>query len=139
MQDVAVNYLAIFVSAIVAMVIGMIWYSPGAFGKKWMVLAGRTEADMMKAKEKGMTTTCILAFVGQLVTMYVFAHIIAYTGAVDVMGGLQAGFWVWLGFIATGMLSTVLWEGKPWALYAINVAHCFVLFLVTGAILATWR
>ncbi|TME70083.1 MAG: DUF1761 family protein, partial [Chloroflexi bacterium] len=31
-----VNYLAVVVAAVVALVIGFIWYSPRVFGNRWM-------------------------------------------------------------------------------------------------------
>ena len=43
-----VNYWAILVSGVAAVVIGAVWYSPGVFGKAWMQLVGFKKEDMKK-------------------------------------------------------------------------------------------
>ena len=52
--------------------------------------------------------------------------------------GAVLGLWVWLSFLATSMLGSVLGDGKPFALYLINVAHYLVVLVVMGAILGVW-
>ena len=42
----AINWLAVFVAALIPMVIGFLWYSPWLFHKPWMKEAGLTEADV---------------------------------------------------------------------------------------------
>ncbi len=120
------------------MIIGALWYSPFIFGKFWMKLSGFTEKKLNEMKSRGMGKSYFIAFIGVLVMSYVLAHFVDYAEATNVLGGFQAGFWVWLGFIATTMMSPVLWEGKPVKLYLLNVLHYLVALLVMGAILAVW-
>ena len=134
----AVNYLAVVVSAIVGMVIGALWYSQLLFGKMWMKLSGVTGKHIQKAKEKGMSKNYALAFLGSLLMSYILAHFVYYTQASTVLEGMQTGFWIWLGFVATIMLGMVLWEGKSWKLYFVKAAHELVALAVMGAILAVW-
>ena len=136
--EVTINYAAVLVAAVAGMVLGALWYSPLLFGKMWMSLSGITDKQIGEAKKKGMTKSYILAFVGTLVMAYVLAHFVDYTQATTLAGGLQAGFWIWLGFVATTFLGMVLWEGKPWKLYFLNVAYYLVELLLMGAILASW-
>lgn len=135
---IEINYLAVLVAGVAAMVLGGLWYSPLLFGKAWMKLSGFTEKDMEKAKQKGMFLSYFFNFVSILVMAYVLSHFVDYAGATDWRGGLQAGFWIWLGFVATVMLGMVLWEGKPFRLYLINVLYWLVALLGMGAILAVW-
>lgn len=137
MADVMVNYWAVLVAAIVSMVIGFVWYGP-LFGKTWMKLSGHTPKDMEKAKKKGMGKSYALMIVSTLVMSYVLAHFVDYAGAVTAWGGVVAGVWIWLGFIATVTLGKVLWEGKPWSLWVLDNAHYLVSLAVMGAILAVW-
>ncbi len=138
-MEVVLHYGAILVTAIVAMALGALWYSPAVFGKMWMNLCGFTEKHMEEAKKKGMGKSMVLAFLAQLVMAYVLAHFVQYAGAAgSIVGGLQAGFWIWLGFIATTLLNSVLWEGKPVKLYLLNIAHYLLVLLVSGVILAVW-
>lgn len=138
MPSVDINYLAVLVAGIASMALGAFWYSPLAFGKMWMALSGLTEASMNEAKKKGMTKLYTLAFIGSLVMSYVLAHFVDYAGATTVQEGLQTGFWVWLGFMATKALGTVLWENKPVKLYVLNTAYDLVSLLIMASILAVW-
>lgn len=136
MPIVEINYLAVLVAAIASMVLGMIWYS--VFGKTWMALSGMTEEKLNEVKNKGMAKSYLIAFIAALVMSYVLAYIIGGLELNTVSGGLQAGFWVWLGFVATKSLGTVLWEGKSPKLYLFNNAYDLISLLVAGAILAVW-
>jgi len=137
MPVIEVSYIGVLVAAVVSFAIGMAWYSPLLFGKAWMKLMGFTEGKV-KEKKKGMGKTMAAGFAAVLVMSYVMAYIVGFSQAASVTEGAEAGFWVWLGFVATVMINSVLWEGKPVKLYALNVAHYLVVLLVMGAILAVW-
>lgn len=93
----------------------------------------------MNAKmTESMWQKYLLQAVGSLLMAYVLAYFVNYTGATTALAGAMAGFWVWLGFIATVQLGTVLWEGKSWSLYLLNVAYYLVSLVVMGIILAVW-
>ena len=93
------------------------------------------ELPKMKAKAK---KSYAINFIATLVMVYVLAHFVDYAGATTIAGGVQAAFWVWLGFVATVQLGSVLWESKPWQLYFINVSYHLVTLLIMGVILAVW-
>lgn len=135
--NVEVNYLAVFVSAIVSMIIGSIWYGP-LFGKQWMSLMGFTQKDIEKAKKKGMGKLYFAGFVSALVMAFVLAHFVGVF-ATTVMEGIQTAFWIWIGFFATVMLGSVLWEGKSVKLYILNVAYYIVNLIIISTILVLWR
>jgi hypothetical protein len=140
-MGVPINYYAVLVVAIVNMILGFVWYGP-LFGKTWASMMGYNEQTMSEAKAKGMTKTYAIMAIGALVMSYVLAHAvvfaIAYTNITGVKGGLMGGFWNWLGFVAPVTLGTVLWDGKPWKLWAINAGYYLVVLLIGGMILATW-
>ncbi len=136
--SVDVNYLAVFVSGIIVMVIGGFWYSPLLFGNIWMRLSGHATKDLDKAKSKGMTKAYVINFIAALVMVYVLAHFVVYANALTWIEGVQLGFWVWLGFIATSMIGLVLWDMKPFTLYVINSGYYLVVLMISGAILAAW-
>ncbi len=138
MAQPVINYLAVLVSAIASMVLGFLWFGP-LFGKQWTSLMGFDKKKVEEAKKKGMPPqTWALLIVGTLVTSYVLAHFVDYLDATTFGGALQAGFWIWIGFFAPVMLGMVLWEGKPWNLYFLVVAHHLVNLLVMASILALW-
>ena len=137
LQQVDVNYLAVLAAAIASMIVGFIWYGP-LFGKMWMQSMKMDNKKMQEAKKKGMGKTYILAFLTTLIMSYVLAHFVDYVEAKTVMDGIILGFWLWIGFLATTQIGSVLWEGKPVKLYLINTLHYLVALAVMAAILAVW-
>ena len=133
----AVNWLAVLVASVINMALGMLWYGP-LFGKQWIAMMGFTKQKMDAAKKKGMAEQMVFAFISALVMNYVLAIFVGAVQATTAWSGALLGFWVWLGFVATVMLGSVLWEGRHMKLYAINVLHYLVLFMINGALLAVW-
>src|SRR3989338_11585253 len=132
MPAVTINYLAVLVTGIISMIIGMLWYSPALFGKVWMKMVVLGEHDQAAAK-KAMARSTTVALLAALVMTYVLAHIVGYTQASTFTGGMQTGFWVWLGFYATSLLGVYLWERKPFNLYLLNaIYYLFSLVIIGG-------
>ena len=138
-MEIAINYWAVLVAAIVAYAAGALWYSPAILGKVWMRLTRLTPEQMNEAKKKGMAASYIVGFISTLVMTWIFAAMLAATGSASVSVGLTSAFWVWLGFIATSFLMPVLWERQPLKLYFINIGHYLLALLIIGAILGGWR
>jgi hypothetical protein len=139
---VPINHLAVLVGALSTLVVGTIWYGP-LFGKQWIALMGWTPEQMAAAKQKGMGKTYLLQFLGSLLMVYTFAHVhvfaAAYTKTSGAMSGLTCAFWLWLGFIVPVALGSVLWDGKPWKLFWLNVGHYLASLAVIGVILSLWK
>jgi hypothetical protein len=135
MMNVDVNYLAVFLAGVSAMVVGSLWYSPMMFAKPWAKAAGLKMSDMQSAN---MPLAYGLMFVGALIEAYVLKHILAFAGAADVMSAVTGAFWVWLGFIVPLSLSGVLFEKKEWNWYFITVGYQLVTLLAMAVILVSW-
>ena len=135
---VNVNEFAVFVTALIVIVIGALWYSPVLFGRIWMRLSGIDEKKIAASKRQGMIKSYILALVGTILLLYVVAHFILYLKVSSVGDSFQFAFWMWVGLIAPTHLGIVLWEGKPLALYLITVGYYLVALLVASPILAVW-
>jgi hypothetical protein len=134
-----VNYLALIAVAVVNMVLGTIWYSQAVFGKQWMRLMGISHQDMMEAKKKGgMTQRYVAGLISSVVMAYVLKMMLGAFGVVDANGAWKLAFWIWLGFLATSMLGSVLWERRPIKLYVINTLYYLVSLGVMGTILVWW-
>ena len=136
---VDINYLAVVISALVAFIVGGFWYSPILFGNAWMKSSGMSEKDMKKAKRKGMSKMYFIGFLMSLITAYILAHFVQYVGAATFSDALGLAYWIWLGFIAPVSLGVVLWEGKPFKFYIINVAYQLVSLALMAEILTFWR
>jgi len=136
MQDITINYLVVLAATIASFVVGALWYGP-LFGKKWMALMGFTPESMRAMKLTPMQAMG-LGFVSTLIMAFVLANFAALFGAEGVSGALQLAFWVWLGFIATTLAGSVLWEGKSVKLYVFNIVYQFVSIFVTALVLVLW-
>lgn len=134
---VTINYLAVLAAALVNIVLGFLWYGP-LFGKYWIKLMNFDKKKMEEAKKKGMAKTYAVMVVSTLLMSYILAHFVDYAQATTLIDGIIAGFWIWLGFVATIMIGTVLWEGKPMKLYLLNISYYLVALSIMGAILAVW-
>lgn len=137
-MDFDVNYLPIVVAAVVSMVLGGIWYSPLLFGKIWMNLQGLKMSDMEKHKDK-MGQSYALGFLMSLVMSFVLAQFLVLADVSVLNEGLEVGFWLWLGFIGTVTLGSVLWENKPFKLYLLNNAYNLLSMLLMAGILTLWQ
>lgn len=136
-MEIVVNIWAVLAAAVSYMVIGTLWYGP-LFGKQWMALSGLTLEGM-----KVMALKPWQAMIGGFITAFFFAFVLAHVAvmfaAVDVMGALQLGFWMWLGFVVTTQAAPFLWEGKPFRLWVIHGSMSFVATLVMALIIVLFR
>jgi hypothetical protein len=124
-----VNYWAVLVAALVSMILGMIWYNPKVFGKHWTKLSG------VKPKKEMDKKMMLIAFIGNIVMAGILSMFVI---AGDLMIGLKVGFYLWLGFIGTTTLGSVLWQGKPWGLWFLNNAYNLLNILVMAVIFVYW-
>ena len=131
------NYIAVLAATIASMALGMFWFSPAVFGTAWMKAMGFTKKSIKKMK---LTPQQAMAggFITTAVSAYVLALFIDLAQAGTAYAGAVIGFWVWLGFVATTQLGSVLWADQKVQVWYITAAHTLVSFAVMGAILAVW-
>ena len=134
-----INYPAVAASAVAYWVLGALWYSPLLFARPFIALKGYTPEQLALMQAQSHAGEIGAAFAGSLVLAYVLAHFVKFTGAETAGTGMQTGFWLWLGFVVTTDLETVLFEGRPLGLYLINNGYHLVGLLGMGALLAVWR
>ena len=136
MADIQVNYLAILVVGIISYLLGALWYSPPLFAKQWMNAIGKTEKDL---KDGASATTYVITFVVWIISSYLLAVFVHYSGASSFGHGMLAGFLCWFGFYALLSLMMSLFEQKPKQLWLINASYVLVAQLISGGILAIWK
>jgi hypothetical protein len=140
MASVSINLLSVVVAAVSSMALGALWYSPVLFGKQWMALKGMTNMSKEKMEEmkKAAGKGYVAQFIAALITAYVLAYVMAFGGELTAWGGIQGGFWAWLGFVATFSYGQVLWEGMSQKLWILNNAYNLVSLCLMGAIIGAW-
>ena len=129
MQFAGMNYLAILVAAIVAFVIGAVYYS--ALSKPWMKAA---KIDLSGPKP-AMAGLLITSFVMELVLAFVTAGVIGHLGPgqVTLFNGVISGLFVWAGFILTTMTINHRYQGYGWDLTLIDGLHWLLVMIGIGA------
>jgi hypothetical protein len=135
MNAITINYWAVLVAAIVRMAVGFFWYSPPMLLKPWQALTGVTPESMRAGLGKAMA----IDIIGSLIMAFALANIIAASGISDWLNGALAGFWVWLGFMATLHVSLWGYENRSLKLIAINLGNNLIALVLMGALLAVWR
>lgn len=127
-----VNWLAIVVASVAAMAVGAVWYSSLLFGKKWMKLVGKSQADLKKANTM---QSYLMAFVMALISAFVLWRFMDMMGATNYVQGAMAGFWSGVGLVATGVALNYMFEGRPQQLIWLTVGHHVVALTLMGAVL----
>lgn len=126
-----VNYASVLVAAIVMLVVGFVWYAKPVFGKKWAALSGLS----MDGPKQGMMKGMIGMFIASLIASWVLAMSLKAWQVTSVTEAFMGAFFLWLGFVATTHIGSVLFEKKPLALFAINAVHYLVGLALAGAVL----
>ena len=159
------NFLAILVAAVSALVVGFIWYNPKVFGNAWMKAADMTEEKMKGANMAKIFGLAILfAFMLAFMLQTLVIH---QTGVVSLIGGptsietakpsfeafmadygdafrtfkhgalhgLIAGIFIALPIIGTN----ALFERKNAKYIFINSGYWIVTLTVMGAIICGWK
>lgn len=135
-MEVEVNIWAVALAMISSMIVGSIWYARPVFGEMWIKWA---KVDMKK-KGSAMGPIIVTAVVS-LITAYVLAHVTYLSNQffdhLYLQDALTTAFWMWLGFTAARMITHDAFEGRPWNLTFLNIAHEFVTLMVMGLIIGT--
>jgi Protein of unknown function (DUF1761) len=134
MHGFDVNWLAVLVAALVKFAIGGVWYSPPVFGPRWGAIVG-VSPEAFKAR---MMPAMITDLAASLVLAWILANVLKFTGAGGLVPGIRVSFFLWLGFVATPLLSTTVYEGRPLALFRINAGYWLIAMLIMGGIIGAW-
>ena len=156
------NLIAIFVAAIVPIVLGFVWYNPKTFGTAWAREAEMTEEKMKSGNMLvifivSLIMSFILAFFVQMLTIHQFgalgmiggdpslaepsyrAFMADYGNAFrtfkhGALHGLLAGLFMFTPVIAiNGMF-----ERKSWKYILINGMYWTISLTIMGAIVCGW-
>ena len=134
-----INYPAVIVATLVHYILGGLWYSPLLFGNKFIQLINWSPAQLQQIESESHAKELAIAFVMSLILVYILARFVNYTKATSALEGIQTAFWLWLGFVVTTQAPTVIFEGRSFGLFLINVAYQLVGCAIAGVILAVWK
>jgi hypothetical protein len=135
MENPYINHLAVFVCALLSLVIGALWYSPLLFFKAWQRQAGLTDEQIAKAKPlKTYSLTLVLAWI----ISYNLAFFLGDRGTTWRFG-LMAGLLAGVGWAATSFTIISLFEQRSLKYMLINCGYITVYFGLIGFVLGIWR
>src|SRR5580692_1209117 len=115
MRELGLHIYSILGATMSRMALGALWYSPALFLKPWMKLTGISEQQM----KQGMGAKIAVDVVGSLLMAFVMAHMVGWSDATEMLGGMLVGFLCWIGFVAVATISSVTYEKRPFALFAL--------------------
>ncbi len=130
--------LPVLVAAVVAWLIGALWYSPVMFAKAWVAAHGYTPEQIaamrvMQAKVIGAT------FVAMVLMAAVLQIFLNHLGATSLRTGAAWAFHAWLGFALPLGFIAHLYSHKKIAAWLIDLGYQLVYIVVMGAILGAWH
>lgn len=128
------NYLAVLAAAVSAFLVGGIWYSPILFGNMWM---RETGLDDERLRRRNVAAVFGASFVLSVIIALNLAAFLA--GPPDLSWGMIAGALAGIGWVATAMAITYLFEARSMKLFLINAGYHAVTFIVMGGIIGFWK
>ena len=157
-----INFLALFVAALVPLIMGFIWYNPKVFGTAWM-----KEAEMTEDKMKGanMAKIFILSFIFSFFMAFILNPLTVHQfGALGMVGGdttlAKPSYQAFMndygmafrsfghGALHASMVAVFLifpviaingmFERKSWKYVFINSGYWFFTLAIMGGIICGW-
>ncbi len=132
-----VNVLAVFVCALLSMVIGFIWYGP-LFSKPWGSLTGWTSEKVAALPKSKMTVSYVLAFVAAFIVATVLGVTLRAVNAQSVGDAVVAAVVLWVGFTGATIGVNMIFERRPLSLFGIEAGYHLVALIVYAIVLSVW-
>ena len=135
-----INWLAVVVAGIAALVVGVIWYLPPTFGARWAAFVkgytGLSDADLMPAN---VPLTMGLWLLGFIVNAFALAVLLHGVGVNQLGTAILLGVIVWAGLGLTISSWPVIHAKQPPGLWLLNGMAFLVMQIVMVVILTFWR
>ena len=135
MEKIYLNHLAVFVCALLSLVVGALWYSPLLFFKAWQRQSGLSDEQVAKANPiKTYSLTLLLAWI-------ISYNLAAFLGdsKTNWRWGLAAGLLAGVGWATTTFAIISLFEQRSLKYLLINGGYITVYFALIGFVLGIWR
>jgi Protein of unknown function (DUF1761) len=135
MGKLYINHLAVFVCALLSLVIGALWYSPLLFFKAWQKENDLSDEQVATANPlKTYSLTFILAWI----ISYNLAFFLG-DSQTNWRWGIVAGLLAGAGWATTTYLIVSLFEQRSFKHLLINCGYIIVYFGAIGFVLGVWR
>lgn len=135
MDPSTLNIPAILAAAVIAFVLGGMWYSPMLFGKAWMQENDLSEDDL---KQGSQARIFGFAFLWSLVMAFNLGMFLNEPGT-TASWGAAAGFLAGFGWVAMGVFIIGLFERRSTRYMLINAGYMVVTLTLMGLVIGLWR
>lgn len=136
MFNPAINLWAVAVAAVTSYVAGFLWFTM-LFRKPYLDGLGKTAEKL--AQGPSMLTASILQVIGNLLTAYLLAWLMARTGLRSVGQGILLATLLWIGFVVAVLGPMYAFQAFSLVFFFITVGSVLVSLLIMGAILGYWK
>jgi len=123
------NPWAILVAVALSILIGMIWYAPPVFGRRWQALMG---INTPSAQSMVVWAVCYLALA--ITVTYLFGRI----GVNGFGPGLRWGATLGAGVAGLGVAPNYSFGHKPLGLFAIEAGYVALALCAMGGVIGAW-
>lgn len=137
-MEVQINYVGVIAAVVVAMIIGSIWYSRLAFGKRWRKLE--------KIDDKAAKKNALIGMVGMVVISFLVAYILAHVTYLSnnfyfensyLSSAITTALWMWLGFVLPVVAGNSLFNQRHWEATAIHAGNWLITLLGMGLVIGS--
>lgn len=129
-----VNEISILVSALLAVAVGSIWYSPLLFGSAWMKSAHLSEDDLEMSRKK-MIQTVVGAVILNGVLLFVIAQFLSIFAESISVWKMGVGLIV---FLSASVVNVLLWEKRSYAYVLIHMGYASLVVFGGITIIYYW-
>lgn len=123
----------VIVSAVLAFVLGWLWYGP-LFGAKWCAIMGKTEEDRKNCGGKKMMVPMAITFILWLITAFVFGWLLPFVPMTHAYPAFCLAIALWLGFKMPHAVGAVIWGCKPKDVLWLEGGFTFAAMLLIAAV-----
>ncbi len=133
-----INYWAVLLATVAAIVIGSIWYTPKVLGDRWKRLA--------EVKPPATSVQAWLPIVVSIVLSFLLAWVLAgsvaiawhFYGGSFLVSSLVTALTLWAGFTAGRIITHDVFSQQRVQLIVINVLYELLLVVVMALIIGVW-
>ena len=121
MDNPHIDYLAVLIAAVVNLIIGFVWYSRFLFGRQKEISSSKV--------------TLLWNFLIAILSAFILAFFETFLGVTTVSDGMFVGFLVWLGFVASTQIYSVIYGRMTWKHFLIHSGCELLIYLSMGGII----
>lgn len=132
--------LPVLVTALIPMVLGMIWYAKPVFGARWMRYEGVTPEMEAEMRKQPMFKKMIVAYIFNVILAHVLVYFLNFMVVAAVIPAIYLAVLIWLGYMLTVDVNRFLWDPrpKPVGYLILNSSHLLVSTVLMSVVLALW-